>query len=145
MREIALLQKANDLLYQQTGGRLLITPAFREVTLAWRVDRVLETNPKLQSIEAEHNAGDAGIARMTCLGWADREERQIGLAGDRLLDDERFITVAMHEWLHAVGAHHVLTGNVLAPAPHGTCFNRADAEEVARVLGCEVSDLAMCH
>src|SRR5882672_12066090 len=43
-REISLLLRADQLLYEQTGGRIVITPAMREVSLSWHLERFLKTD-----------------------------------------------------------------------------------------------------
>lgn len=145
-REIALLLRADQLLYEQTGGRIVVTPTDHEVSLSWHLERFLGADRQTKEVEEQHRVPvDGGIAPIVCLGWADRDGRRIGLVGDRLSDDELFVAVAEHEWLHTLGAHHVPGGNVLGSSPRGTCFNRADAEEVARVLGCAIGDLAICY
>lgn len=91
-----------------------------------------------------------GTVRGISMSAYDPEaSKRVFIVADRLTDHDTFVHVVQHEVYHALGLGHVsrsdavMSGHV-APLMPRTCITVEDAQELCRVITCDVDDVSYC-
>lgn len=159
------IEQAVANLARDTNGKL-------QIDLVWDLDF-----KDMVSLDRAHRGSDWVLIRKDgdptqdpaigqLVGITSAEARVVALFYDRLTTEREWVHTSMHELLHAAGASHVCTiemvgfpgcgtyddddvamTSILFPmydtnAP--TCMSRADAAEFCRAAKCSVSELNYC-
>ncbi len=104
----------------------------------WRILHLSEDTTPVQSFDAEHKS--------MVLGECDYGDRRIYLVRERLVTRTRFIHVAMHEILHAVGVQHV-TGDahaIMAPIAFSRLplhMSSSDLDAFCQTIRCATKEI----
>lgn len=132
------IERAAASLEEQTGGGVRVVVRFDryfgEMASRDLLLRATSDAPWVRALDA--------VAGGRALGYTDQESRRVYLVADRLVSEQAWVAVAIHEFAHAVGAGHVGgSGSVLASASSGSATLSADdAVEIERACATRRED-----
>ncbi len=142
LEERNLLEAAAVALNVQTHGLVTIrtisgldTTSFWVPPGDWRLMRILESSDLTHRFDMRNAKG----APEPIVGICVRADRNLYVVPDRIRTEEQFVSVTMHELLHAVGLEHTVAAprsvmSAVLPSRAPVVLTVIDQEELLRAL-----------